>query len=564
MKTLRTHITDAAKTGIIGGIVAVFIALVGMIEAFGTRDIIGGVIDMGRTLVLIAFFLTGYFGIARGHQKVSNGVAVLQAGVAGLVSAFVLVLLAALINAQPGMRSVFVNATQALFKALVFDQGLVTGAGFLLALGAGVGMLPGLLRYLKPSISRGLVTAATWVILIGLLQELLSVTFKNTEVLNAFGTMLFATSGLSVVGAIVLFGVIFAVEVFRKERGAQVSARYAGLPTTQRRVVTGIGMVIVLTILLSLPAVLGLFFSEVLVNVGLFVLLGLGLNIVVGFAGLLDLGYVAFYAIGAYTVALFTTTSTEILFHGGFPFWIGLPIAIVFSLMAGFILGVPVLKIRGDYLAIVTLGFGEIIRLLALSDFLKPIFGGSRGVELIPKPFIGDFEFAGPQQLYYLVLAGCILVAFISLRVKNSRLGRAWMAMREDEDVAQAMGINLVATKLLAFGMGASFAGIGGAIFASKLAIIYPHSFNVLYSINVLSLIIIGGMGSIPGVIVGALALAGLPELLREFADFRLMIYGAVLVLMMLARPEGLMPEARRAMELEEFRHEEESPPKPA
>jgi branched-chain amino acid transport system permease protein len=182
---------------------------------------------------------------------------------------------------------------------------------------------------------------------------------------------------------------------------------------------------------------------------------------------------------------------------------------------------------------------------------------GARGFELIPKPSIGSFEFSGPQQLYYVILAGCIIVALVALRLKNSRLGRAWMAMREDEDVAQGMGINLVATKLLAFGMGASFAGIGGAINASYLAIVYPHSMNLLVSINVLALIIIGGMGSIPGVIVGALALVGLPELLREFADFRLLIYGAVLVLMMLLRPEGLMPEARRAMELEEFREEE-------
>jgi branched-chain amino acid transport system permease protein len=330
--------------------------------------------------------------------------------------------------------------------------------------------------------------------------------------------------------------------------------RYDNLPTLQRRTTNGVLLLILLAILLALPSILGLFFSEVLVQVGLYILMGLGLNIVVGFAGLLDLGYVAFFAIGAYTVGLMTSTSKEIAFAGGFPFWVGLPVAIVMAAFAGIILGVPVLKVRGDYLAIVTLGFGEIVKFLALSDFLKPYFAGARGLELIPKPFIGSFEFAGPQQLYYLLLIGCVIVAFISLRLKTSRVGRAWMAMREDEDVAQAMGINLVATKLLAFAMGASFAGIGGAINASKLAIIYPHSMNFFVSINVLALIIIGGMGSIPGVIVGALVLVGLPEILREFADFRWLVYGAVLVLMMLVRPEGLMPEARRAMELEEFR----------
>jgi len=366
---------------------------------------------------------------------------------------------------------------------------------------------------------------------------------------------------LSLTGAVILFALVFAFQLWRARYGKDVQTRYNNLPATQQRVVNGGLLMLVLAVLLMLPSVLGLFFSEVLVQVGLYVLMGLGLNIVVGFAGLLDLGYVAFFAIGAYTVGLMTSTSKEIAFAGGFPFWVGLPVAIVAAAFAGIILGIPVLKVRGDYLAIVTLGFGEIIRLLALSDFLKPYFAGARGLELIPKPFIGSFELEGPQQLYYLLLIGCIVVAFIATRLKTSRVGRAWMAMREDEDVAQAMGINLVATKLLAFAMGASFAGIGGAINASKLAIIYPHSMNLLVSINVLALIIIGGMGSIPGVIVGALVLVGLPEILREFADFRLLVYGAVLVLMMLVRPEGLLPEARRAMELEEFR-EEEAPAK--
>jgi branched-chain amino acid transport system permease protein len=159
-------------------------------------------------------------------------------------------------------------------------------------------------------------------------------------------------------------------------------------------------------------------------------------------------------------------------------------------------------------------------------------------------------EFSTPQQIYYLILAGCLLVGFISWRLRDSRLGRAWMALREDEDVAQAMGINLVATKLLAFATGAGFSALSGAIFATKLGSVYPHSFNVMISINILCVIIVGGMGSIPGVIVGAIALVGLPELLREFAEYRLLVYGAVLVAMMLLRPEGLWPEAIRRREL--------------
>jgi branched-chain amino acid transport system permease protein len=172
----------------------------------------------------------------------------------------------------------------------------------------------------------------------------------------------------------------------------------------------------------------------------------------------------------------------------------------------------------------------------------------------IPKISIGAMEFGTPQEIYYLILAGCLVVGFISWRLRDSRLGRAWMALREDEDVAQAMGINLVSTKLLAFATGAGFSALSGAIFATKLGSVYPHSFNVMISINILCVIIVGGMGSIPGVILGAVALVGLPELLREFAEYRLLVYGAVLVAMMLLRPEGLWPEAVRRREL----HEEE------
>jgi len=217
-----------------------------------------------------------------------------------------------------------------------------------------------------------------------------------------------------------------------------------------------------------------------------------------------------------------------------------------------------VLKMRGDYLAIVTLGFGEIVRLLALSDWLRPWLGGTQGIQRIAQPKIGSFLINTQQELYFLFLAGVAIVAFIAWRLKDSRLGRSWMALREDEDVARAMGINHVITKLAAFAVGALFSGLGGTIFAAKLTSVYPHSMNFMVSINVLCLIIIGGMGSIPGVFVGSLLLIGSPELLREFAEFRYLVYGALLVTMMLTRPEGLWPEARRRLELHEA---EELPP---
>ncbi|RMG90853.1 MAG: branched-chain amino acid ABC transporter permease [Chloroflexi bacterium] len=325
----------------------------------------------------------------------------------------------------------------------------------------------------------------------------------------------------------------------------------ANLNPTQRRAGMGVGLLI----LLILPWILGTYLSEVLDNVGLFILMGLGLNIAVGLAGLLDLGYVATFAIGAYVMGLFTSTSS--LGVGELNFWIVLPISILAAMTAGFLLALPVLHMRGDYLAITTLGFGEIIRILALSDWLSPIIGGAQGILAIPKPQIGSFVFRGPQEIYYLILAGCILAIFVSSRLNNSRTGRQWMAMREDEDVAAAMGIDTTKSKVLAFTLSAASGGLAGAIFASKLGTIFPHSFNLLISINVLSLIIVGGMGSLPGVVVGAFALVALPELLREFAEYRLLLYGALLIVMMLARPEGLWPSAVRRRELKGTEEEE-------
>ena len=247
----------------------------------------------------------------------------------------------------------------------------------------------------------------------------------------------------------------------------------------------------------------------------------------VGFAGLLDLGYVAFYAIGAYTLGMLTTSEAVGILH--LSFWAATPIALIVAVFAGVVLGLPILRLRGDYLAIVTLGFGEIIRIVVLSDWLKPLLGGSEGIQRIAQPTIGSFIFNNQQKLYYLILVGILIAGFISIRLKDSHLGRSWMALREDEDVAEAMGINKVITKLLAFAMGALFSGLGGVLFATKIGSVYPQSFSFIVSINILSLIIIGGMGSIPGVFVGGLALVGLPLLLSQFADFRYLIYGAAL-----------------------------------
>ncbi len=545
MRQARPIWQEGIRVGLIGGIVAVLLSLIGMVEAFSQRDIISNVVSMGHTLLLLVAVFMGYLAAKRTTQTEPLWV-IINSFISGLMIGGLLALLV-IVGSLINLRKVFVNAMPILYELLTFKQGTQIGVFLLLGAGALSGILAGLFYFSPPLARRVLINSLGSIVMAGVLQDLLYPTFALWGPLAVINEWLFTANGLTLHGAIGLFILVAAFSYFWAKRGSSIRTGLRGLPPKGQRLLKITSLLILIIILLALPQVLGLFLSEVLTIVGLYVLLGLGLNIVVGFAGLLDLGYVAFFAIGAYTMAVLT--SPELGFFS-LSFWGALPFAIFMGVMSGVILGVPVLKMRGDYLAIATLGFGEIIRILVLSDFLRPWLGGAQGIGKIPKASIGGFEFAGPPQIYYLILVGCLLVAFVSLRLRDSRLGRAWMAVREDEDVAQAMGINLVATKLLAFATGAAFSALSGAIFASKLSSVYPHSFNVMISINVLCLIIVGGMGSIPGVIVGSIALVGLPELLREFAEYRLLVYGAALVAMMLLKPEGLWPEEVRRREL--------------
>ena len=287
---------------------------------------------------------------------------------------------------------------------------------------------------------------------------------------------------------------------------------------------------ILLLIVLWLPLGLGGFVAQAIALIALYVLMGLGLNITLGLAGLLDLGFVAFFAVGAYTVGLLTSTGD--LGIAQWPFWAAVPFAVLAAMLFGIFLGLPILGIRGDYLAIATLGFGEIIAILARSDLLGHWLGGPQGITNIPKPSpVGPDNFlAGPNQIYYISLLCAGLIAFVAYRLRGSRLGRAWVAIREDEDVAEALGVNLVQTKVLAYMLGAAFAGLGGAIFAGLVGAVFPSSINLYVSINVVAIVVVGGMGSIPGVIVGAAFLIGLPELFREFSEYRFLFYGLALI----------------------------------
>ena len=297
----------------------------------------------------------------------------------------------------------------------------------------------------------------------------------------------------------------------------------------------------------------------------LYILLALGLNIVVGFAGLLDLGYIAFYAVGAYVYALLA--SPQFGLH--LPFWVILPIGAAVAALFGAMLGAPTLKLRGDYLAIVTLGFGEIIRIF-LNNLSRPvnITNGPQGIAGIDPFTLPGFRFDSPIKYYYLLLAVVLIVIVINLRLQNSRIGRAWEAIREDEIAARAMGINTRNLKLLAFAMGASFGGIAGGMFSAIQAFISPESFILVESIMVVSMVVLGGMGNIWGVILGAVLLSFVPEILRWTVEplqhalfgrmlvdpevIRMLLFGLALVLVMLFRPAGLLPSAVRKRELEE------------
>lgn len=337
--------------------------------------------------------------------------------------------------------------------------------------------------------------------------------------------------------------------------------------------ICAIAAVALIVLPFAVDATLGRAWVRIIDVALLFVMLALGLNIVVGYAGLLDLGYVAFFAVGAYCYALLASPQHDI--HASF--LLLLPLGALVAAVFGAALGAPTLKLRGDYLAIVTLGFGEIIRIF-LNNLNRPfnITNGPQGITLVDPLQFGDFALSktytlggitlAPVHSYYFVFLVCaLLVILVSVRLENSRIGRAWIAIREDETAASAMGINTRNIKLLAFAMGATFGGISGGLFAAFQGFISPESFTLLDSIMILCMVVLGGMGNVPGVVLGAVLLTALPEALRyvgplqnawlgrvyiDPSDLRMLLFGLALVLMMLFRPAGLWPSKVRKREL--------------
>ena len=553
------------RFGLIGMLTIVFIALAGMPVVLDRRNIIEPALSMGYLSLL---WVPLVFANIAGNEVLLEGMKARQrsykdliAGCSvGLVSSAGLTILMVLVQ-NFDLRDPLVNWSPQLLDLLSFRRTQVTGMIFWLALGAALGTLGGAMHMVSCRARLLIFSVSLSVFSVSVLETFLA------DLLEGFGLEAFTDfiyykrGGLEISGAVLVAILALVIPLVAGGRLKKVKTRIVELPKEERKKVNLLMLFSSAGLLLVLPFFLGKITNELLANVGLFVLLALGLNIVVGLAGILDLGYVAFFAVGGYTTAVLTSPNSP-GFSPELPWPVALIVVVVLTGIVGLFIGAPVIRMRGDYLAIVTLGFGEIIRLLFLSDWLSGWFGGAQGITNIPGVDVGFATVKGtdPRSVFLLVLVFCAIAIYVSWRLENSRLGRAWMAIREDEDVAEAMGVNTTNTKLMAFVVGAVLASFSGAIFSAKVGSIFPTSFLMLVSIIILVVVIVGGMGNIAGVIVGALVLIGVlggpkqPGLLQEFSQFKLLIYGALLIWMMLKRPEGLVPNVRRTREL----HQEE------
>jgi branched-chain amino acid transport system permease protein len=544
------------KWGPVAGLIMSFMAAIGMIRSFDERMMINPVLSLGYIALLLPPAVFGYLA-ARGEvslleepeRNVSDGA--VKGAMVGLIAGVVTVIFMLLTNPFD-LSGFFPNINAAMVDVMTFHQGLGLGSLLLIAISTAVGALGGVLHGLGDMARSGIFRALGWVMLFALFELVV------TDIIDVRPIVRFIYApggGLQFWSALIIGGLAWWLGVRYAGKRAEYSdaAKASEAGSRLRYSLIGIGILM----LIILPMLVGGIVNELLINVALFILMGLGLNIVVGLAGLLDLGYVAFFAVGAYGMAVLTSPLSPTL-APALNWWVALPIVMVFAAIAGVLVGTPVIRMRGDYLAIVTLGFGEIVRLLLLSDWLTPYFGGAQGITRIPGIPVGPLTISGtsPDLFIYFTMIFVAIAAYISYRAQNSRVGRAWAAMREDEDVAEAIGISSVQTKLLAFVTGAIIASFAGALFSAKVGTVFTNSFDVLVSIIILVVVIVGGMGSIRGVALGALMLIGVlggPKsqgLLIEFAEFKLLIYGAILVFMMLKRPEGLLPSVRRAREL--------------
>ena len=549
------------RWGLICGGTLIALCLVGMPVELDRREIVERYLSLGYVSVLLVPIFAGWVAatqiVLEGFESRKQGLYDLVTGLlVGILGGGGLSLLMVALDSW-NLRDPLVNWSPKLLRFLTYENGMGFGAASWIITCGALG-LAGASLHVVPRVVRRVVA----IVLLGLLA--LSVLESAVQDLSeGFGLewladLIYAKKGGLTLTSALLVGMVMAVvAVLTDGRVKAVSNRYRKMEGMERQKASIVLFAVVAVLCIVLPMFLGKIMNELLANVGIFLLLALGLNIVVGLAGLLDLGYVAFFAVGGYTTAVLTSPNSP-WFAPELHFGVSLIFVVIFAAIVGLVIGAPVIRMRGDYLAIVTLGFGEIIRLLFMSDWLSPYFGGAQGITNIPGVDLGFATVKGtdPRSVFYLVLFFCAIEIYVSWRLQASRLGRAWMAIREDEQVAEAMGINTVSAKLMAFVVGAVLAAFSGAVLAAKVGSIFPTSFMILVSIIILVVVIVGGMGNIAGVLVGSVVLIGVlggpkqPGLLQEFQNFKLLIYGILLVFMMLKRPEGLVPSARRSREL--------------
>ena len=575
----------AARAGLVAGIAIVYTTLVGMVERFATLAVIGTVVTFTWVLVLGISAGAGYVAVRprviAGERHEPDRSTSLLAGVVAGATCGGLVAVAMAITYAIGIdsvRRVFRAVSEATLAVLQFHLDPVVGTALLAAVLVAAGAAGAGVRTLHERVRRPVLVGAAVTLLMGLLWRIVPPALDQLGIPSAW---LYSprTLSLTPIGAAISFAAGAAATYLLHGRGlrevlmphrrpARAAVGGDGEPHPlegrfgRSQLILVASWLVIAAVVLALPYLVGPVVSRILGLVGIYLLLGVGLNIVVGFAGLLDLGYVAFFAVGAYFTAILTG-GQRLTFQGLQPpafgadlsFYVALPIVVIAAALIGIMIGAPVLRLRGDYLAIVTLGFGEIARVIFGSTWAEGLFGGALGMSGITDASIPgvDLQFqTNPQHFYYLVLTFVLLAIFVSWRLQASRIGRAWNAMREDEQVADAMGISTIRFKLLAFAIGGGVGSVGGALFAVSLGSLTIKSFQIIVSITALAIVILGGLGSIPGVVVGALVLIGLPGLLTQFEEYRLLIYGGALIAIMLLRPQGLIPNVRRSRELHE------------
>ncbi|HEX6844091.1 MAG TPA: branched-chain amino acid ABC transporter permease [Actinomycetota bacterium] len=575
----------ASRAGLIAGGVTVYLCLVGLMGRFTELMLVGEAITFSLVLLALPPLAAAYVvtrpRIEKGEmRRPTRRETLLTATFAGLVAgavagAFVLAVDALGIDR---VRETFIQVSADLMEFLTFGRSsILLGTILLVVFSVLAGLLGGGLQTLDARVRGSVVTGVVAVLVMGMLQRIVPIAFSELErelqrilpigidrVVAWVRDLLYSpvTGGLTWVGASIIFVAATGFSAWSRGRGRAAKERARGFATRSAGGRT-VSLAIVAALLIVTPILLGKPISETLGTVQVYLLLGLGLNIIVGYAGLLNLGFVVFFALGAYSLALLTGASLN-TFEGPMPpvfsldlnFYVAMPIVMVLGAVVGILTAAPALHLRGDYLALVTLGLGQVMTTIVASPWATPLVGGPQGMTGITDAALqlGDvrYGFRDPQHFFYLALAFVVLAIFVSYRLANSRIGRGWTAMREDEQIANAMGVSTTRYKLLAFAIGGAVGAVGGALFAVKIGAITPASFEVLVSITTLGVVILGGIGSLPGVVTGALVLIGLPGLLREFEEYRLLVYGAAIVAIMVLRPQGLVPNIRRSRELQE------------